>query len=268
MEVTFSPPAESFTSIAFTGWFLNFRSGYFENWGLMKLFIVALSLFFSMSVYSSQFPRVDTALAHYDAEVIKDNAQFNLMHANLHDSHWVTLKLSHMVFVDQYMRNFISVPKSEKWNSDEIAYFWQKFIPRWQSLDRANTADMKALLAIHTWIKISKFGDAADRDAWLLVQHADLDLPFQKSVLAVLETLYPKDETLPKNYAMLFDRVAVNSKQPNQKYGSQGMCKGTYWEPYPIEDFEHVEKRRAEMGMESFEKNKVRLDKICATFPG
>lgn len=233
----------------------------------MIRFVFLLSLICSLNAFSSQYPRVDAALKQYDAEIAKDNAHFNLMPANPHDIHWVTLKVSHMTFIDQYMREFIRIPKLEGWNSEETSYFWKGFMPRWRNLDETNTNDLKALLTIYGWMKISLFGNSVDSDAWLLVQHADLDLAFQQSVLAILTTLYPIEETRPRNYAMLYDRVAVNSKQPFQKFGSQGSCQGNKWDPYPIEDFAHVNDRRAEMGMETFEKNKARLDKICSELP-
>lgn len=233
----------------------------------MKYIFLILSCFSSLTAFPQTFPKVDAALKRYDVAVAKSHSEFSKLHADPNDTHWVVLKIAHMVYVDQYMRGFITVPKSESWSKDEVSYFWKEFLPRWRSVDERNTAELKSLLTIYPWITVSKFGNASDENAWLLVQHADHDLPFQKSVLAILKKLYPIDETRPKNYAMLYDRVSVNSKQPFQRYGSQGTCKGNSWEPYPIEEFSGLDQRRAEMGMETFVKNKARLDKICATFP-
>jgi len=117
--------------------------------------------------------------------------------------------------------------------------------------DRANTDWLKADLAAHGWPKISAYGAEADHDAWLLVQHADHDVAFQKSVLAILEALLPAKETVPQSYAYLYDRVAVAENRP-QRYGTQGRCTGPgQWEPWPSEDQDNLDKRRAEVGLNS-----------------
>lgn len=102
-------------------------------------------------------------------------------------------------------------------------------------------------MKIYPWFTISEFGAVTDSNAWLIVQHADLDTAFQKQVLSKLKQLYPKGETNRHNYAYLDDRDAVAEKRL-QLYGTQGICVGPgKWEPHPIEDFSNVDKRRAEM---------------------
>lgn len=49
-------------------------------------------------------------------------------------------------------------------------------------VDEFHTVKMKQILLQHGWINISKFGHEADRQAWLLVQHADQDLFFRLAV--------------------------------------------------------------------------------------
>ena len=62
-------------------------------------------------------------------------------------------------------------------------------------VDQENTEALKRLLVVYGWITISKFGKQADHEAWMLVQHADHDIPFQKKILSNLEDLYQQDET-------------------------------------------------------------------------
>lgn len=101
-----------------------------------------------------------------------------------------------------------------------------------------------------TWPLISLYGQQMDSDAWLLVQHADRNLEFQKYVLATLEKLLLSKDTSTRNYAYLFDRVAVAEKRP-QQYGTQGHCsKNQAWEPFEIEDIANLDSRRASMGLE------------------
>jgi hypothetical protein len=106
------------------------------------------------------------------------------------------------------------------------------------------------------WFTVSLFGAEADRDAWLLVQHADHDHDFQEQVLDILEKLYPQGETSPANYAYLYDRISVayvfNNCSPRnlQRYGTQ-MTRDEAGElkPFPVEDPTHLDERRLQMGL-------------------
>ena len=41
-----------------------------------------------------------------------------------------------------------------------------------EKIDYLHAEHLKAILSVHEWITISKFGRDADRNAWLIVQHA------------------------------------------------------------------------------------------------
>ena len=90
-------------------------------------------------------------------------------------------------------------------------------------MDRVHTQTMKAIVAQHGWLTISKFGVQADNQAWLLVQHADNDPLFQEQCLFLLQDLITTQETNLKNYAYLYDRVALQSQAMGmkQRYGTQ-----------------------------------------------
>ena len=109
-------------------------------------------------------------------------------------------------------------------------------------------------MKIYPWFTISEFGLEGNQNAWLLVQHADHDPPFQRQVLTILEPLAAKGETNPKKYAYLYDRVASSFAEPKerklQRYGTQGMCSGPgTWEPLPVEDPDKLDERRAAIGL-------------------
>lgn len=118
-------------------------------------------------------------------------------------------------------------------------------------VDAENTAWLKAELERAGWFTVSKFGEAADNAAWLIVQHADQDTHFQDEVLRVLEPLAARRETNAVNFAYLHDRVAVNNKRP-QLYGTQGRCMPSgAWEPWEIAAVEKLDERRAALGLPS-----------------
>jgi hypothetical protein len=116
------------------------------------------------------------------------------------------------------------------------------------AVDLDNTAWLKAGLARRGWPTISRDGKDADNQAFLLVQHADMDPVWQAQVLAQLTDLAPKGETNVKNYAYLFDRVAMKHGGP-QRYGTQGRCVGPgTWRPDEDEPGD-LDARRAKVGL-------------------
>jgi hypothetical protein len=54
-------------------------------------------------------------------------------------------------------------------------------------IDRTNTRRMKSLLKQCGWPMTSKYGKDASYNAWLLIQHADEDRPFQRKALTRLK---------------------------------------------------------------------------------
>lgn len=113
------------------------------------------------------------------------------------------------------------------------------------AIDRKSTARMKEIIARHGWPGRRLVGDDGAAAAWLLVQHADADVAFQKQCLALLEKAAAAGDANPQNYAYLYDRVAVAEKRP-QRYGTQF---GPDREPQPIEDEANVDARRKAIGL-------------------
>jgi hypothetical protein len=108
------------------------------------------------------------------------------------------------------------------------------------------------------WVTISEFGREAEKNALFIALHDDWDPDFQKEVLEKLAVLYPLGEADPRGYANMVDRVAVSHSDPGkrtlQRYGTQlydfdGNTRIPL-RPYPIEDQEHVNERRRDMGLD------------------
>lgn len=192
----------------------------------------------------------ETALAAYDAKVAAMNAEFSGAKADPADKEWVKKKLAHMAAVDQYSFKYRYGLKLDK---EQTGLFNKSFGPRVDAVVKANTADLKALVARYGWFKISEFGEDAANDAAIIVQHAEGDHALQKEVLARMEKLYPEKEIPRRKFAFLFDRVAVHSLKP-QRFGTQGYCSGPgRWTACPLEkpdDDAAVSARRAEAGVE------------------
>jgi hypothetical protein len=116
-----------------------------------------------------------------------------------------------------------------------------------ERIDRENTARMKEIVAAHGWPGWKMVGVDGARASWILVQHADLDLAFQKECLPKLEAAMNAGDADPSHWAYLVDRIAVAEKRP-QVYGSQFDDR---LQPQPIEDEAHVDERRRSVGLQS-----------------
>lgn len=117
--------------------------------------------------------------------------------------------------------------------------------------DIRNTKRMREIVTEIGWPTIRKIGPQASKQAWLLVQHADHDLPFQKESLALMQAA-PPGEVIGCNIAYLEDRIATHEGRP-QLYGTQFSTNDEgLLEPYPIADPEKLDERRASYGLEPF----------------
>jgi hypothetical protein len=126
-----------------------------------------------------------------------------------------------------------------------------------EAIDKKTTTRMKELVAKHGWPGNSLVGQDAAKAAWLLVQHADKDVAFQKQCLELLEKAVKAGEASAIDHAYLYDRVAVAEQRP-QRYGTQFRDQ----KPQPIEDEEHVDERRTALGlgtMASYAKDMERM---------
>lgn len=118
----------------------------------------------------------------------------------------------------------------------------------WARIDHDNTEWMKAVLARYGWPGKSLVGKDGASAAWLFVQHADMDKPFQKEAIKLLEAAVAKGEAESKDLAYLTDRILVGEGKP-QRYGTQYHEVEGKRVPQPIEDAEHVDARRALVGL-------------------
>jgi hypothetical protein len=130
---------------------------------------------------------------------------------------------------------------------------------KWKEIDEENTKKMKHIISQIGWPTVSKVGKEPSHNAWLLVQHADHDLDFQKECLALMQEA-PKGEVDLGDVAYLEDRIRVNTNQ-KQIYGTQfqetmggvNNKEVLAYRPKPIEDEDHVNERRALIGLEALE---------------
>jgi hypothetical protein len=122
------------------------------------------------------------------------------------------------------------------------------YVKRMQQEDRAREQRLAAIIEAKGWPLISMVGYEAAGSAWTIAQHGSP--AFLKRCLPLMQAAGDKLEINPQHLALSIDRVRVEAGKP-QVYGSQlHEGKGGKLEPDRIEDREHVDERRAAMGME------------------
>lgn len=124
-----------------------------------------------------------------------------------------------------------------------------------EDVDRRTTARLKEIVVKVGWPGKRLVGEDGAHAAWLLAQHGDADLAFQKLCLAKLEALVTSGDVSAIDYAYLFDRVALHDGR-KQRYGTQ-FADGR--EPFPIENESHVDERRAAVGLPTLAAGKQQM---------
>jgi hypothetical protein len=79
---------------------------------------------------------------------------------------------------------------------------------------------LKEIIRKYGYPTVSMVGKQASFNFWLMVQHADTDVKFQKYCLKLMRKHLPKKEVSGENFAYLTDRVNKNSGK-KQVYGTQ-----------------------------------------------
>jgi hypothetical protein len=130
------------------------------------------------------------------------------------------------------------------------------------STDEDNLRWLEKRIAARGWFDIGEYGWAADHAAYLMVQHADGDTPYQAHIAALLASKLATGDTNPQNYAHLVDGVAVRSGRA-QMYGTQMECVDGTWLAPNVVAPARLEERRAGMGLPTYEEQLARGRHLC-----
>ena len=113
---------------------------------------------------------------------------------------------------------------------------------RADSIDSINQAEIRKILKEHGFPKKTEVGTSACEAAWIIIQHAPLDV--QKEYLPMLEKAATEGNIQAALVAALHDRIDVREGRP-QKYGTQrngnGLC--------PLLNEKMVNQWRKEVGL-------------------
>lgn len=141
------------------------------------------------------------------------------------------------------------------------------FIDRLDMVDRANTTWIRRVIESRGWPGGSLVGSDGASAAFLLVQHATHDTAFMARALPMLEKAVGAAEASAADYAVLYDRVAVQSGR-SQRYGTQASLFNGRLVFAPIEDSSRVDARRAAMRLPPLAAYARLLDSLYAAGSG
>ncbi|WP_432277515.1 DUF6624 domain-containing protein [Kitasatospora brasiliensis] len=129
----------------------------------------------------------------------------------------------------------------------------------WRRLTARHGDRLAEIMAEHGWPTERLVGPEAARAAWLVAQHADRQLDVQRRAAALMAEAVARGEASARDLAFLQDRLAVNEGR-EQRYGTQiGAVTDGRPVPWPCQDPERLDERRAEVGIEPFDEYTARF---------
>ncbi|NGX48590.1 MAG: nicotinate-nucleotide adenylyltransferase [Candidatus Anoxychlamydiales bacterium] len=115
-------------------------------------------------------------------------------------------------------------------------------------IDTKNSQRLKEIVNQYGWPGVSLVGLEGTSAMWLLIQHQDNDLDFQKDCLELLKVAVKAKEASMQSFAYLVDRVNMNKKLP-QVYGTQWIQEDGKFIMYSVEDIDNLDLHRIEVGL-------------------
>lgn len=146
-------------------------------------------------------------------------------------------KLSYLI---DSLKNADQSPLTIK-NADSAAKTFQKII-------RSNFPSIKAIANKYGFPGYDLVGKESSNNYWLLVQHSDFDVPFQKQILKLMKVQVDKKNASGQNYAYLIDRINLNEGK-QQVYGTQVNMGENGTTIKPCIDTTNLDKRRLSVGL-------------------
>lgn len=141
------------------------------------------------------------------------------------------------------------IQEKHGYGSEELKKLWSEI----HITDSTNLVKVCEILDKYGWLSPDVVGDNGNRTLFLVIQHSDLAT--QVKYLPMMREAVKKGAAQPSHLALLEDRVAL--RQGNKQiYGSQISSDPKTGEAYvqPLDDPDHVDERRAAVGLEPLAK--------------
>lgn len=136
---------------------------------------------------------------------------------------------------------------------------FEGYHPRMAAVHDDNAARLRAIIASHGWPTESLVGVDGAKAAHRIAQHSINHPELMRECRRLLDEASTSGEVPRWQFAFIDDRIRVFEGSP-QRYGTQWHDGPEGPEPFTIEDPDHVDERRAELGLPS-------LDELRASAP-
>ena len=127
---------------------------------------------------------------------------------------------------------------------------FEGYHPRMAAVHDVNAARLRTIIATHGWPTERLVGVDAAMAAHRIAQHSINHPEFMRECRRLLDEASLKGEVPRWQFAYIDDRIRVFEGLP-QRYGTQWRGGPNGLEPYPIKDADHVDERRAALGLPS-----------------
>jgi len=155
---------------------------------------------------------------------------------------------------DQELRKKGCIAKTKKEYQEAGKEIW-----KW---DGKTLKVIKKIISQHGWPDFDLIGKRASHYFWLLVQHADRDIEFQKKCLKLMKKSIKASQAHPKDYVYLIDRVLC-AENKKQKFGTQFIynLEQDKFIPKQIANSKNVNKRRFKYGLKTIKQAEEKMNK-------
>jgi hypothetical protein len=174
--------------------------------------------------------------------------------------------LDSMVVPDQAIRNRHTELGKQGFTEDSTII--KKLRIEWKTIDSLNTMQAKQIFKEYGFLGFEEVGKAGSNNFWLLVQHTYKDYKFQESVLSEMKKHVERKNANGVDYAYLIDKTMLNTGK-QQIYGTQMRRdrETGITTPNNLFEPENVNKRRAEVGLDTIEEYIETLNKYYGIKP-
>lgn len=161
--------------------------------------------------------------------------------------------ISELHYIEKIDQKYSGIPSDDLIKKYGNQKAWEMHIQKQDSVGIDNQKRIKKIYSKYGYLGFKEVGTENSYKFWLPIQHADNDIEFQKLMLKELKKQIEKNNAPKDNYAMLEDRIAINTNQ-KQRFGSQ-VTYNEFGQAIPkngLIDSLNVEKLRTEFDLESF----------------
>jgi len=183
------------------------------------------------------------------------------LNCDLREVECVTVRLADMMTVDQLALTKTQAAGCAETNKSLGACGDLKLLE--EEIFKSNRLVLIEILHLHGWPTRTVFGEPAAFAAWLIAQHSDDDIAFQRSVLPDVKAAVERNEALAYEAPYLEDRISIGEGHP-QRYGTQGHCIKGSWYADPILQPDKLDERRKLSGLDPYIGYLQMTSKMCS----